>query len=55
MIVNLKTVVPNKLLCPEGLRKQELVDVGGTGLYCQVLATSPGRGTYFLRYKNANG
>ena len=55
MIVNLKTVVPDKLVCPEGKRREELVDVGGTGLYCEIRATSPGQGTYYLRYKDANG
>jgi len=55
MIINLKTVVPDKLVCPEGMRRQELVDVGGTGLYCEVRATSPGTGTFYLRYKDANG
>ena len=55
MIVNLKTVVPDKLVCREGRRREELVDVGGTGLYCEVRATSPGQGTYYLRYKDANG
>jgi integrase len=55
MIVNLKTVVPDKLVCPDGLRRVELVDVGGTGLYVEVRATSPGQGTFYLRYKDANG
>jgi len=55
MIINLKTVVPDKLVCPDGMRRQELVDVGGTGLYVEVRATSPGQGTYYLRFKDANG
>ena len=55
MIVNLKTVIPDKLVCPEGKRREELVDVGGTGLYIEVRATSPGQGTFYLRYKDANG
>jgi len=55
MIVNLKTVVPDKLICPENVRRVELVDAGGTGLYCEVRATAPGEGTYYLRYKDANG
>ena len=55
MIVNLKTVVPDKLVCPEGKRREELVDVGGTGLYVEVRATSPGQGTFYLRYRDANG
>ena len=55
MIVNLKTVVPDKLVCRPGKRREELVDVGGTGLYCEIRATSPGQGTYYLRYKDADG
>ena len=56
MIVNLKTVVPDKLVCPEGKRRIEYCDTGGTSLYCEVRATSsPGQGTYYLRYKDANG
>ena len=55
MIVNLKTVVPDRLVCAAGLRRQELVDVGGTGLYLEVRATSPGQGTYYMRYKDARG
>ena len=54
MIVNLKTVVPDKLICLKG-RRQELVDVGGTGLYVEVRATSPGQGTYYLRYRDTGG
>jgi integrase len=53
MIVNLNTVVPDKLVCPEGKRRIEYVDKGGTGLYCEVRATSPGQGTYYLRYRSA--
>ena len=55
MIVNLKTVVSGGLSCPEGKRRIEYVDKGGTGLYVEVRATSPGQGTYYLRYKDANG
>jgi integrase len=29
--------------------------IGGTGLYCEVRATSPGQGTYYLRYNVATG
>jgi hypothetical protein len=36
MIVNLNTVVPDKLVCREGKRREELVDIGGIGLYCEV-------------------
>ena len=34
MIVNLKTIVPDDLVCPDGQRRIEYVDKGGTGLYC---------------------
>jgi integrase len=51
MIINLKTIVPDGLTCPEGKRRVEYVDKGGTGLYCEVRATSPGQGTYYLRWK----
>ena len=55
MIVNLKTVVPDGLSCPEGKRRIEYCDTGGTGLYLEVRATSPGQGTYYLRYRDADG
>lgn len=54
MIVNLKTVVPDGLVCPEGKRRIEFVDTGGTGLDCECRATSPGQGTYYLRYRDTN-
>ena len=41
--------------CPPGKRRIEYVDKGGTGLYVEVRATSPGQGTYYLRYKDDNG
>ena len=46
MIVNLKTIVPDGLFCPEDKRRIEYVDKGGTGLYCECRDTSPGQGTY---------
>ena len=55
MISNLKTVVSGGLSCPEGKRRIEYVDTGGTGLYLEVRATSPGQGTYYLRYKDTGG
>jgi len=54
MIVNLSTVVPDGLVCPEGKRRIEYVDKG-TGLYVEVRATAPGEGTFYLRYRNASG
>jgi Arm DNA-binding domain len=47
--------VSTQLVCPAHLRRVELVDQGGLGLYIEVRASSPGVGTYYLRYKDANG
>ena len=56
MIVKLTPeFIANNLVCPEGKRRIEYVDTGGTSLYAEVRATSPGQGTYYLRYKDANG
>ena len=56
MIVKLTSdFIENSLQCPEGKRRIEYVDKGGTGLYVEVRATSPGQGTFYLRYKNTNG
>lgn len=56
MIVSLTSAfMQNNLRCPEGQRRIEYVDKGGTGLYVEVRATAPGQGTYYLRYKDANG
>jgi integrase len=56
MIVKLTPdFITNHLHCPAGKRRIEYVDKGGTGLYVEVRATSPGQGTYYLRYKDANG
>jgi integrase len=56
MIVKLTPdFIANNLVCPEGKRRIEYVDVGGTGLYVEARQKSPGQGTYYLRYKDANG
>jgi len=52
MIVNLSTVMPDGLVCPEGKRRIEYVDKGGTGLYVEVRSTSPGEGTYYWRTRH---
>ena len=55
MIVKLTPdFIANNLVCPEGKRRIEYVDTGGTGLYVEVRATSPGQGSYYLRYKDAD-
>jgi integrase len=54
-IFNLSDLTPDKMVCAPELRRQEIVDVGGLGLYCELRRSSPGVGTYYLRYKNAYG
>ena len=55
MIIDIATLTPQQLVCPPGQRRIEYVDRGGLGLYLEVRASSPGVGTYYLRYKNAHG
>jgi integrase len=56
-----KTLLSNEfiqtgLIVPEGKRSIEYCDLGtARGMYVAVLASSPGRGTYYLRWKNAQG
>ena len=45
--------ITKELTCPEGMARIEYCDADRTGLYVEVRATSPGQGTYYLRYKNA--
>ena len=47
--------VDRHLQCREGVARAEFVDPQRTGLYILVSASSPGQGTYFLRYKDATG
>jgi integrase len=55
MIIDIATLTPQQLVCPPGRRRIEYVDKGGLGTYLEVRASSPGVGTYYLRYKNAHG
>lgn len=55
MIIDLAELTPQQLVCPSGKRRIEYVDKGGIGLYIEVRASSPGVGTHYLRYKNAQG
>ena len=56
MIIKLSTdFIANQLQCPDGQRRIEYVDKGGTGLYVEVRATSQGQGTFYLRFKDSNG
>lgn len=55
-IVNLNSdFITNHLQCPPDKRRIEYVSQERTGLYVEVRSTSPGQGTYYLRYKNRDG
>lgn len=45
--------ITRELTCPDGVARIEYCDADRTGLHVEVRATSPGQGTYYLRYKNA--
>ena len=48
-----QSMFPQALQCPAGTNRLELCDADLPGLYVEVRATSPGHGTYYLRYKDA--
>lgn len=55
-IISLTTkFIANNLTCPEGKSHIEYCDRELRGLYVEVRATSPGQGTYYLRYKDKTG
>lgn len=47
--------IDTQLNCPADKSRAEFVDPLRTGLYIEVRATSPGQGTYYLRYKDPTG
>uniref|UniRef100_UPI003567720C Arm DNA-binding domain-containing protein n=1 Tax=Pontiella sp. TaxID=2837462 RepID=UPI003567720C len=47
--------IANQLQCSPGKGRVEYCDTDLPGLYIEVRATSPGEGTYYLRYKNDGG
>ena len=47
--------ITHDLQCPPEKARVELCDSEQPGLYVEVRATSPGQGTYYLRYKDATG
>jgi len=47
------TFIAKELKCPDGKARIEYCDADRSGLYIEVRASSPGQGTYYLRYKNA--
>lgn len=50
-----QTFINKELNCPDGKSRIEYCDADLPGLYIEVRATSPGQGTYYLRYKEASG
>ena len=50
-----QSMFPQVLQCPEGMTRIELCDADCPGLYIEVRASSPGHGTYYLRYKDRTG
>ena len=46
--------INHDLQCPAGKTRIEMCDKDLPGLYVEVRATSPGQGTYYLRYKDNN-
>lgn len=48
-------IIANDLRCPDTKTHIELCDKELPGLYVEVRASSPGQGTYYLRYKDATG
>ena len=47
--------IAQSLQCPADKTRVELCDIDLPGLYIEVRATSPGKGTYYFRYKDAAG
>jgi integrase len=45
-------ILTNQLHCPDNKSRIELCDTELPGLYIEVRSTSPGQGTYYVRYKN---
>lgn len=50
-----ESFIRNNLQCPEAKFRIEYCDSELPGLYVEVRATSPGQGTYYLRYKDSTG
>ncbi|MBK9246115.1 MAG: site-specific integrase [Burkholderiales bacterium] len=47
--------IQTQLRCPEGKGRVEYCDTEVPGLYVEARATSPGEGTFYLRYKDRGG
>ncbi len=48
-------LITNDLICPANKARIELCDTRVPGMYVEVRSTSPGIGTYYLRYKDISG
>ena len=46
--------IDNKLHCPAGKLREEIVSDDRSGLYIEVRSASKGKGTYYLRYKDVS-
>jgi len=55
ILVLTQHVIANQLHTPAGKDRTEICCAQQPGLYIEVRSTSPGQGTYYFRYKNANG
>ena len=56
MIVKLtENFISTGLQCSVGKRREEMVDSVVPGMFIEVRAVSQGQGTYYFRYKDANG
>ncbi len=47
--------ITHDLQCPAGKTRIEFCDADMPGLYIEVRSTSPGQGTFYLRYKDSTG
>lgn len=47
--------IDTQLTCSDGKSRMEVVDPQRTGLYIEVRASTPGKGTYYVRYKDLSG
>lgn len=50
-----ESFIKNNLQCPDSKHRIEYTDQELSGWYLEVRATSPGQGTYYLRYKDDSG
>jgi len=50
-----ESFIATGLQCSVGKRREEMVDSVVPGMFIEVRAASPGQGTYYFRYKDADG